>query len=128
MFRTSCRSSISLLATLAVLTAGCGEKSSESVAECRGEAANKAAARVVARYFAQGKLGTRAQAQRELGPNGSSFFDGDGELRPYVELTPRQQAAFNHWMYQTPRVFGPTHRAQEQAKQAALERAKDDCG
>jgi hypothetical protein len=61
-------------------------------------------ATVVAGFYKQGKLGSKATVEHQLeawGPVGSgkTFFDRRGGLIPFGKLSEAQQTAFRHWMY-----------------------------
>jgi len=61
-------------------------------------AKNAAEAAVVARFYEQGKLGTRAQNEREIAHPNLRFFDDSGHLLPYDRMSPKAKIIFTQWI------------------------------
>jgi hypothetical protein len=112
---------------LVVAACGCGGKSDSERVSCRAELIDRANAAVVQRYYAEGKLGTRAVVEPELGQDGASFFGDGGSMIAYPRLSRSQQGQFNRWMYGNARVLHVTRSAQRQATRQATERADREC-
>ena len=110
----------------AVTAAGCSGKSDSEVSACRGELVDEANAAVVSQFYAEGRLGTQRQVERQLGKYGKRFFRPDGSLRPYRGLSPLLKGDFNVWMY-SGHAFDVTRAAQKRATAQAFERAKKQC-
>jgi hypothetical protein len=100
---------------------GCSEDK-EAKQRCIDEAYNAAEAAVVARFYDEGKLGTRKQVEKELGGNykprpGSSFFDSSGHLIPYRRLPTRgHKIQFLVWINTNGRVYEITRVARMRAR------------
>lgn len=103
-------------AALAFVLPGCGgdKKSSTRAQACEQRAENAAAAAVVQKAFAAGKLGTRAQVQHSF--KGAQIFDRSGQMVPYNELGADERATFDEWMNNNPRVLNATLDAQTAAR------------
>ena len=106
---------------------GGGGKSDAERVSCRSDLIDRANAAVVQRYYAQGKLGSQATVQRELGQGGPSFFEDGGRMIPYTRLSRSLRGQFNRWMYGNARVLHVTRSAQRQATKEASERADREC-
>jgi hypothetical protein len=112
---------------LVVAACGCGGKSDAERVSCRTDLIDRANAAVVQRYYAQGKLGTRAVVEGELGQDGASFFDDSGRMVSYPRLSRSLQGQFNRWMYGNARVLHATRAAQREATREASDRADREC-
>jgi hypothetical protein len=115
------------IAALVVIT-GCGEDK-EAKRRCIDEAHNAAEAAVVARFYDQGKLGTRKQVEKQLGGDntprpGSSFFNAQGHLIPYRKLpTIGHKIQFLLWINTNARVYELTR----EARMRAVANTHPDC-
>lgn len=118
-FRGSAAAAATLAVVLVVTACGTGKQAKQ---RCVDEAYNAAEAAVVARFYDEGKLGTRKQVEKELGGNyklrpGSSFFDSSGRLIPYRKLpTLGHRIQFLVWMNTNPRVYEITRVARLRAR------------
>jgi hypothetical protein len=125
---------------VAATLSGCGGRSDDEAFSCRSRLIDPAAFNVVARAFENGKLGSRAQVQAELGRTyapasprraqlryGSRYFDDEGHLIPYSKLTQRQRPAMNDFIYVNGRVHAVVREDQQRAIDAAARRADDSC-
>lgn len=83
---------------------------------CELRAENAAAMRVVDRAYEAGKLGTRAQIQKEL--PGDRIFTADGRMLRYDELAGDSRVHFEEWMNTNDRVYEATGDAQFEARKA----------
>jgi hypothetical protein len=97
-------SCISALALLGFVAAGCGSADGKSgikpLSECELRLENTAAANVVQRAFAAGKLGTadHVAATYFKQDTRSSWLDGSGRLRPLSKLKGDTLFDFEQWM------------------------------
>lgn len=82
-------------------------------------------ARVVARAFDAGKLGTRAQVQRKL--PGDRIFNAAGRMLSYAEMPRDTRVHFNEWVNNDPRVRNVTGRAQFAARQRVRANPPSKC-
>ena len=114
---TSSASRLVLVVALPAAHSGCGEGDANARPACEVQATKAAEAAVVADYFAQGKLGTRAQVERAIGHPSLRFFDGTGRMLPYEQMTPAAQAVFNRWVANT-RAGDITADARREARDA----------
>jgi hypothetical protein len=105
-----------------LLAAGCGGEDDAQAQTCRDQAYNAAEAAVVAEFYEQGKLGSRAKVEKQLAHDGMQFFDEDGRLVPYERLDADEQTVFLAWM-NTGRVDTITYKA----RQEAHEQTEPDC-
>jgi hypothetical protein len=113
---------VAVLCALLLAAAGCGGEDDAQAQTCRDQAYNAAEAAVVAEFYEQGKLGTRAQVEKQLAHEGMEFFDEGGRLIPYEQLDADEQTVFLAWM-NTGRVDTLTH----DARQEAREQTDPDC-
>jgi hypothetical protein len=102
--RQQATAAAAILATLAALTAGCGDNGTADAAQvgCRVHAFNRLRAGIAIKYYNRGVLGTRQQIERRLGKN-ASFFDAKGRIIPYDRENVYQQTSMNKWVF-SPRV------------------------
>jgi len=108
----------------ALLLSGCGGTDKGALSRCINEYRNAAEAAAVARLYEQGKLGTRAQIERELDRSDVTFFDDDGHMLPYLDMTVKARSVFDYWKGR-PRVFALTNDARQQAL-ARIDRTGSD--
>ena len=120
---SSCARRAALLLALVLVVAACGGDDSEARQQCIAAAKSAAEVEVVATFFQAGRIGTRAQIERELDHPSLRFFDEDGQLLPYEELTPAARAAFSRWLVDS-RVGDITFDARQEARDEA---DTDDC-
>jgi hypothetical protein len=121
---SSCASAAALLLALVLALAACGgDDDSEATQQCIAEAKSAAEAEVVATFFQAGRIGTRAEIQRELDHPNLHFFDENGQLLPYEELSPEARAVFNRWLVNS-RAGDVTFDARQEARDEA---DTDDC-
>ena len=120
---SSCARRAALLLVLVLALAACGGGDSEATRQCIAEARSAAEAEVVATFFQAGRIGTRAEIERELDHPDLRFFDGNGQLLPYEALTPEARAVFNRWLVDS-RAGDVTFDARQEARDEA---DTDDC-
>jgi hypothetical protein len=120
MTRATWTTGAALLALAATLMlSGCGDNRRARSQKC-SVIANRAEMGVVARAFAAGKLGTRAQIEHR--PGAHPPFTKSGRLK-LDGLSAVEEGSFRDWMRHNPVVLGATGRAQD----AAFERAFHRC-
>jgi hypothetical protein len=118
---SSCASRTGLLVVLALVAAvaACGgDDDSEARRQCIAAARSAAEVEVVATFFQAGRIGTREQIERELDHPSLRFFDENGQLLPYEELTPAARAAFSRWLVDS-RAGDVTFGARQEARDEA---------
>jgi hypothetical protein len=120
---SSCARRAALLLVPVLAVAACGGGDSAATRQCIAEARSAAEAEVVATFFQAGRIGTRAQIERELDHRGLRFFDENGQMLPYAELTPEARAVFNRWLVDS-RAGDVTFDARQDARDEA---DTDDC-
>jgi hypothetical protein len=120
---SSCARFAALLVVLVLGVAACGgNDDSEARQQCIAEARSAAEAEVVATFFQAGRIGTRAEIEREIDHPSLRFFDGSGQLLSYEELTPEARAVFNRWL-----VASRAGDITFDARQEARDEADPDC-
>ena len=96
--RFSFASRLVLLLAVAAALAGCGGGDSDAQKLCEANAKNAAETAVVARYYAEGKIGTQAEIEREIAHPDLRFFDEEGNLLSWNQMSPKAQAVFAKWI------------------------------
>jgi hypothetical protein len=127
------RSAALVLVLLATLTTGCageddGRAEGDARLACLLDAEARASAGVVARYLAEGKLGTRRQIEREIkaldspGFEPVSFLTANSRMVPLDRMSADQRATFETWTA-TDRVQDVIDRAESRAIRLEQEKA-----
>jgi hypothetical protein len=110
-----------VLALVAAL-GGCGGNDSEAQMQCEADAKSAAEAAVVARYYEEGKIGTQAEIERDIDHPGLRFFDDEGKMLPWDDMSPEARAVFAKWIGLS-RAGDITH----DARFAARDNVDPDC-
>jgi hypothetical protein len=119
---------VAIVLAIAVSLGGCGGGRSEAErGDCAGELMTEAAAAVVARAYAQGKLGTQAEVARSIGSAHAPYFTAGNRMIPFPKLSLQQQHAIAFWISHDQRVLAATERAQQRAMDRARVRAAQVC-
>jgi hypothetical protein len=122
---------IPALALALLALAGCESNSEarERRDSCIHEARNAAEARVVIRYYRQGKLGPKDEIRRSLegvrydDGKRPRIFDERGRMLPWEKMDKPGQSTILDWMNNNPKIESITTPERE----AVLERLKPDC-
>lgn len=127
MRTSSRRARVALVASLGLLlvgAAGCGGGDDDPSAQrCVDEARNAAEAAVVADYYERGELGPKAEIRRQLSLDGRDYFEPDGSMRPYAELSSEERTFLVLWFTNDDHVDSLTY----DDRQEALEDLDPDC-
>jgi hypothetical protein len=114
---SSARRALVLLVVLVLAACG-GEDNPEARQQCIAEARSAAEADVVATFIQAGRIGTREEIERELDHPDLRFFDDDGQLLPYEDMSPEARTVFNRWLV-TSRAGDVTFDARQEARDEA---------
>jgi hypothetical protein len=123
------RTTASVFALLALSACGSDEEATRARDACIQDARNAVMARVVIRYYEQGKLGPKAKIRRTLegarGADGSTprIFDESGHMLRWEEMDKEGQSTLLVWFNNDPKVEDITH----EERDAAWQRVKPDC-
>ena len=121
---SSSRLRAALAGFLAVpLLAACGGDDEEAVQRCIDEARNAAEAAVVADYYEDGKLGPKGEIRRQLNLDGRTYFDSQGHMLPYENLSSTERTFLVLWFTNDNHVDSLTY----DARQNALDQLDPDC-
>jgi hypothetical protein len=106
-----------------LVAASCGGKSESERAACYEDARADAIWRVTNDAYEAGRLGSRADVERQLAErNRPSFFDENGAILPLEEMDQQQKLAWSHWVN-----FANVQRETREERRDALQEAREDC-
>jgi hypothetical protein len=119
--RAGRRAGAAATALLALVLAGCGGDESADPG-CLSQAYNAAEAAAVADLYERGELGSETKVRAELEHHDMRFFDDQGRMIPYDELSRAEQNQLVAWFSN-----GPVGRATESDRERAVDQADPDC-